>query len=65
MAEHKVYFTHGQLEDGRYLGVISRGSPQRGDKNVEVLDVEALGTEREIIEWGLRTMEESPWEPRS
>ena len=65
MAEHEIYFTYGQLDDGRYCGVVSRGSPQRGDGKVEVLTVEALPTEHEIVEWGHRALKEHPWEPRS
>lgn len=65
MAEHKIYFTHGQLDDGRWSGVVSRGSPQRGDEKVEVLTVEALPTEYEIKEWGERALKEHPWEPRA
>lgn len=65
MTENEIYFTYGRLDDGRYCGVVSRGSPQRGDGNVEVLTVEALASEYEIKEWGERVLKEHPWLPRS
>lgn len=65
MAENEIYFTYSQLDDGRYCGVVSRGSPQKGDEKVEVLILEALPTEHEIVEWGQRALKEHLWELRS
>ena len=67
MAEHKLYFSFNWDErlDRGYIGVISMGSFQLGDKNVEVLSVELLPTEEEIKAWASRMLEEQPWKTRS
>lgn len=47
-----------------YLAVISDGSPQRGDENVEVLDVELCSSVAGAKEWFERAKIMKPWETR-
>ncbi len=65
MAQHMLYFTHGQLDDGRWIGIISNGSPQRSDDHVVVQDVHTETTQRAIMKWGKDVLKTKPWIPRS
>lgn len=65
MAENRYYLTIGPNPNGRGLMAIATlGSPQRGDKNVQVLDVELVQSKEEANEWFQRVMKERPWETR-
>lgn len=65
MAEHQYYLTTGPDGQGRLLAVCSRGSPQKGDRDVIVLDVEIVRDEAEARAWFERVLIERPWEARS
>lgn len=65
MAENKFYLTTGPDPKGRGLmAIVTLGQPQRGDKNVQVLDVELVKDQQEAEEWFARVLKERPWETR-
>jgi hypothetical protein len=65
MAEDRHYLTVGPDPKGRGLmAIISLGSPQHGDKNVTVCDVELVKNMQEAKKWFRKAMIEKPWETR-
>ncbi len=69
MAEDTMYLTVArqkrQPENDGYIAVISYGSPQRGDSNVRILDVELVQSRKEAKAWYKRMQVERPWESRN
>lgn len=66
MAEDIIYLTVGDDPKGRgLLAIMSRGSPQRGDKNVTVLTLEVVKNMKEAKAWFRRMKIEQPWEIRN
>lgn len=63
--EHQHYLTTGRDSQGRLIAICSLGSPQRGDRNVTVLDVEIVRDQAEARAWFERVLVERPWEARS
>lgn len=69
MASNQIYLTTGPCprQPDKLLAVVSKGSPQRGDKDVEILTLEtfAKGTEyAKIKAWYDRVVVEQPWQKR-
>jgi hypothetical protein len=64
LAEDQYYLTWSvhPRERGLFIAVISLGSPQLGDKNVKVLDVETVRSPAEARSWMKRQMKTKPWE---
>jgi hypothetical protein len=62
--ENQLYLTTDKMPDGRpgLLAVISKGSPQLGDLNVEVLDLEIVASQEEADSWFKQMIVERPWE---
>jgi hypothetical protein len=68
MAENKMYLTvdreKRKPQNDGYVAVISMGSPQLGDENVVILDVEIVKNMKEAKAWYKRMIVEKPWETR-
>jgi hypothetical protein len=68
MAEDRIYLTVArekrQPQNDGYMAVLSRGSPQLGDKTVVVLDVTIVQSMKEAKAWKKRQLETCPWETR-
>jgi hypothetical protein len=68
LAEDRFYLSFQKQTEGehkgKYLAVISLGSPQRGDRNITVCDVEIVPTPKAAKKWFSAKMNERPWEPR-
>jgi hypothetical protein len=68
MSENRIYLTVAdnkrEPKKGSYIAVISRGQPQEGDENVDVLDVEFVGSMEEATDWFKQMLVERPWEAR-
>lgn len=62
----RMYLTVGRESRGRrrLLAVISDGSPQYGDNDITVLNVEIVQSQKEAEEWFERMKSERPWETR-
>lgn len=57
------YLTCGNDPKGRgILAIISLGSPQRGDEEVTVCDVEVFPSKKAAKKWYRRQMKARPWE---
>lgn len=69
MAEHQIYLTvdrqKRQPQNDGYVAVISQGSPQFGDGETIVLDVEVVKNMKEARRWYKRMLVERPWEARN
>lgn len=60
------YLTCGDDPKGRgILAIISRGSPQRGDKEVTVCDIEVCKNMKAAKKWYRRQMKTRSWEAPS
>lgn len=67
MAEDQIYMTYDLGDDGRVVAIISRGSPQFGDKTIEILAIESFDegtTEAELDIWFKRMQILQPWEAK-
>jgi hypothetical protein len=63
MSEKKYYLTTRWSKGHKaYLATISLGSPQKGDTDVVVCDVELFNTPEEAYAWFERMMISKPWE---
>jgi hypothetical protein len=60
----RKYYLSTMMQDttGDILAVISLGSPQKGDKEVVVCDVERCKTKAEAEAWFRQQMMLKPWE---
>lgn len=57
------YLTTGDDPKGRgIIAIISLGSPQRGDKEVTVCDVEVCKNVKQAKKWYRRQMQTKPWQ---
>lgn len=69
MAEGRIYLTTGPLPSrpDEVLAIVTIGTPQKGDKDVQVLTLETFpkGTPHaDIQSWFERMMAEQPWNSR-
>lgn len=69
MTEARIYLTidrkKRQPENDGYVAIISQGSPQLGDQETIVLDVEIVKNMKEAKAWFKRMKVEQPWIKRS
>lgn len=69
MAENRMYLTvdreKRKPQNDGYVAVISLGSPQRGDEECVILDVEVVKNMKEAKAWYKRMRIEQPWVTRS
>lgn len=70
MAENKMYLTTTYLTTKEnpkgpgLLSIISLGSPQLGDANIDILAFEVCDNQAEAEAWYARMKIERPWEAR-
>jgi hypothetical protein len=63
MSEDRYYLTtEWDSERKAYIAVISLGSPQEGDKNIVVCDVDTFTSLKVAQAWFKRQMKRRPWE---
>jgi hypothetical protein len=64
--KHGLYLTTGPDKEGRgLLALISDGSPQWGDEEITVLDVEIFQSIEEAREWFAEMQILQPWNRRA
>jgi hypothetical protein len=68
MSESRMYLTVArekrQPQNDGYVATITMGSPQMGDAETIVLDVEIVKNMKAAKQWYRRMLVERPWEPR-
>lgn len=69
MAEDRIYLTTAPAprQPEKVLAIITIGSPQKGDKDIQVLTLETFPKEvpyADIQTWFERMMVEQPWNTR-
>ena len=66
----KIYLTTDKAgspthPSGKYRAIISRGSPQRGDRKIEVLDIGLFDDPKDAKGWFDQQMIMQPWVKRN
>jgi hypothetical protein len=59
-----LYMTTGRDEKGRFIAIVTDGTPQLGHQDVTVLTLEVVEDEADAARWFDRMKQERPWEVR-
>lgn len=56
--------TPDKKDPTKLLAIITIGSPQKGDTNIEICDVKIVDDQEAAVEWFNQMLVEQPWEKR-